>query len=147
MNMKLHGLQRCLQRSPQVLHGRIGQLTCCRQPFIDRCRGMPHLHFKKYWCLIDSRSHRAGPLASNFSRQNRESTHITAASSDDSPISTTGKLLVIAFTCGALIKYGSLYSDVPFHPTPLAALLIVCSPPVGFAIWMALQGDSTKDSS
>lgn len=121
--LNVSGLQRSPPRSPHFLHGRATQLTCLRQRIIDR------------------KEH----VASNFSREERASTHITAASSDDSAVSTTGKLLVLAFAGGALVKYGSLYSDVPFHPSPLAALLIVCSPPVGFAIWMTLQGDSTKD--
>lgn len=90
----------------------------------------------------------SGPLVSKVSKEQRDSTtHIPSALSNDGVVSTTGKLTLAAFLGGALVKYGSLYSDLPFNPSPVAAVLIVLSPPVGFCIWAALQDDSTDDLS
>jgi len=90
----------------------------------------------------------AGPLVSKVLKKQRDSTtHVTFALSNDGVVSTTGKLTLAAFVGGALIKYGSLYSDLPFNPNPVAAVLLVVSPPVGFCIWAALQDDTTNDSS
>jgi len=43
---------------------------------------------------------------------------------------------------GALIKYGSLLSSVPFTPSPSMALSIVILPPLAFSIWMLAQDAS-----
>eukprot|EP00890_Picochlorum_soloecismus_P000887 jgi/Picsp_1/179/NSC_00179-R1_predicted protein [Chlamydomonas reinhardtii] len=52
------------------------------------------------------------------------------------------KLVAVSFAGGALIKYGSLFSSIPFTPSPIMAVSIVMFPPLAFAIWMISQGES-----
>lgn len=121
-----------------------------RRPFSHRQGGMIQLQCRICESIVDQRC-RFGCTAVSFvsSGHPRESiiTSASPSSSNDGVFSTTGKLIVSAFIGGALIKYGSLYSDLPFHPNPLAAVCIVCTPPVGFAIWMTAQGHSKNQSS
>ena len=70
------------------------------------------------------------------------------ADTEESPLSTStvvflGKLTVGAFAGAAAVKYGSLLTDLAFTPSPLVALAIVFSPPVGFAAWMLTQDKET----
>ena len=44
-----------------------------------------------------------------------------------------GKLLLVAFVGGAVVKYGSLLIDLPFQPNAAAACAIVLLPPAAWA--------------
>jgi len=46
---------------------------------------------------------------------------------------------------GAFIKYGSLFSSIPFTPSPATALSIVMFPPLAFAVWMLAQGEGSNE--
>jgi hypothetical protein len=49
------------------------------------------------------------------------------------------KLVVVSFAGGAVIKYGSLLSDVPFSANSSVALGLVLLPPIAYSIYFSLK--------
>lgn len=72
--------------------------------------------------------------------------HATPSSSPDSNPVFLAKLALVSFSGAAVIKYGSLFLNAPFHPDPALAATLVLAPTAAYWGLLAVQAAAGADS-
>ena len=70
----------------------------------------------------------------------------TTTSSSDSDLTFVAKLTILSFSGGAVIKYGSLLSPIPFSADATLAALLVAGPPLAYGALLLLSSNRHRSS-
>lgn len=69
-----------------------------------------------------------------------------SSSSSESDLMFVAKLTGLSFAGGALIKYGSLLSPIPFSADATLAILLVAGPPLAYGAMLLFNSDHQTPS-
>jgi len=67
-------------------------------------------------------------------------------SSSESDFMFVAKLTILSFSGGAVIKYGSLLSPIPFSADATLAALLVAGPPLAYGAMLLLSSNRNRSS-